>query len=378
MALDLGADVVIAHHPHVLQGYEAYNGKLIAHSLGNFVFDQDKFETYTSMILYAQMNRDAIYRYYFRPVFIDDYIPVEAIGELGRNIIDRIADYSRALNTFVLPDYEENVAFIALSPQEISSYAMTYSAYANFPSFAPSPNIVRISYPLEIGWDGYLSSVESVIGNTNSYQIRLGREKLWLGNFENEGATLWMQNSYFVTIDSQITYEGNGALKLYNNAYQSSPVFSQLEDRLPFGGNFPYTACGRIKTINANDAYVQMNYYQSSLLSYPAISNQSVSNYVDGNMDWTYFCANLNRPPNGYYGNFTFYSSPPLDDESYVWFDEVKLIEWENSWHTMPYSVQNPNNFRFIQIKGEEIDSAKVEVIYKLTHYDIKPFLPIQ
>lgn len=35
---DNGADVVIHHHPHVLQGIEKYNSSLIAYSLGNFVF----------------------------------------------------------------------------------------------------------------------------------------------------------------------------------------------------------------------------------------------------------------------------------------------------------------------------------------------------
>lgn len=38
LAIDEGADLVIGHHPHVLQGVEKYNGKYIAYSLGNFCF----------------------------------------------------------------------------------------------------------------------------------------------------------------------------------------------------------------------------------------------------------------------------------------------------------------------------------------------------
>jgi len=38
LAIDSGADLVIGHHPHVLQGLEIYRGKLIAYSLGNFIF----------------------------------------------------------------------------------------------------------------------------------------------------------------------------------------------------------------------------------------------------------------------------------------------------------------------------------------------------
>ena len=38
--IDLGADAVIADHPHTVQDSEAYKGKLITYSLGNFMFDQ--------------------------------------------------------------------------------------------------------------------------------------------------------------------------------------------------------------------------------------------------------------------------------------------------------------------------------------------------
>jgi poly-gamma-glutamate capsule biosynthesis protein CapA/YwtB (metallophosphatase superfamily) len=36
--VDLGADLIIGSHPHVLQRMEAYKGSLIAYSLGNFIF----------------------------------------------------------------------------------------------------------------------------------------------------------------------------------------------------------------------------------------------------------------------------------------------------------------------------------------------------
>lgn len=40
--LELGADVIVAHHPHVPENYECFNnGKAIFYSLGNFIFDTD-------------------------------------------------------------------------------------------------------------------------------------------------------------------------------------------------------------------------------------------------------------------------------------------------------------------------------------------------
>ena len=40
--LELGADLVVAHHPHVPENYETFaDGKAIFYSLGNFIFDTD-------------------------------------------------------------------------------------------------------------------------------------------------------------------------------------------------------------------------------------------------------------------------------------------------------------------------------------------------
>lgn len=36
--IDAGADLILGHHPHVVQGIEEYNGKFIVYSLGNFMF----------------------------------------------------------------------------------------------------------------------------------------------------------------------------------------------------------------------------------------------------------------------------------------------------------------------------------------------------
>lgn len=38
--IDAGADIIIGHHPHVIQPFEIYKNKPIFYSLGNFIFDQ--------------------------------------------------------------------------------------------------------------------------------------------------------------------------------------------------------------------------------------------------------------------------------------------------------------------------------------------------
>lgn len=53
-AVDQGADLVLGHHPHVLQTYEIYQGKCIVYSLGNFVFGGNSNPWYKNTEIFRQ------------------------------------------------------------------------------------------------------------------------------------------------------------------------------------------------------------------------------------------------------------------------------------------------------------------------------------
>ena len=53
--IDAGADLVVGSHPHVLQGFETYKGKLIAYSLGNFLFSNS---TNPTVLLQVHIKED--------------------------------------------------------------------------------------------------------------------------------------------------------------------------------------------------------------------------------------------------------------------------------------------------------------------------------
>jgi poly-gamma-glutamate capsule biosynthesis protein CapA/YwtB (metallophosphatase superfamily) len=86
-AIDAGADMVISHHPHVLQGVEWYRGHLIAYSLGNLVFDQDFLATFPSAILRVVVAGGELVEARFLPVMLDDYRPVAVTGEVAERIV---------------------------------------------------------------------------------------------------------------------------------------------------------------------------------------------------------------------------------------------------------------------------------------------------
>ncbi|MBP2326911.1 poly-gamma-glutamate capsule biosynthesis protein CapA/YwtB (metallophosphatase superfamily) [Kibdelosporangium banguiense] len=93
-AIDAGADIVIGHHPHVLQGLEWYKGKLIVYSLGNFVFDQDFLATFSSMILRTVWEGDRLLEARLLPLELVAYRPVAVTGDAARRVLGRVWERS--------------------------------------------------------------------------------------------------------------------------------------------------------------------------------------------------------------------------------------------------------------------------------------------
>lgn len=89
-AIDCGADLILGHHPHILQPYEKYKGKYIFYSLGNFVFDQDTpKETKESVILKLVLNYSSlqIEKLETTPILIKKYSQPEIAAENKAGIL---------------------------------------------------------------------------------------------------------------------------------------------------------------------------------------------------------------------------------------------------------------------------------------------------
>ena len=66
--IDLGIDVVVGHHPHVVQDIERYNKGVIFYSLGNFVFDQYFSEDVQTGLIVSLSKLEKSFALDFRPV----------------------------------------------------------------------------------------------------------------------------------------------------------------------------------------------------------------------------------------------------------------------------------------------------------------------
>jgi poly-gamma-glutamate synthesis protein (capsule biosynthesis protein) len=93
---EAGADLVVGGHPHWVQGVQMHRGRLIAHSLGNFVFDMD-FDVETQegalmeLVFWGEELREARFTPY---VIGSDFAPRLARGERAQTILDRIWETS--------------------------------------------------------------------------------------------------------------------------------------------------------------------------------------------------------------------------------------------------------------------------------------------
>lgn len=94
-AIDAGADVVVAHHPHVLGGFEYYGDGLIVWSLGNFVFDQELFATYRSGFVRMVFEEDQLLEASLLPVYLVDYRPIPAAGMAALRTAGHLAELAR-------------------------------------------------------------------------------------------------------------------------------------------------------------------------------------------------------------------------------------------------------------------------------------------
>jgi poly-gamma-glutamate capsule biosynthesis protein CapA/YwtB (metallophosphatase superfamily) len=64
LMVDAGADAVVGTHPHVIQDIEFYQGKPIAYSLGNFVFDGfTDTASNSGVLLRLELNRQGVHHW---------------------------------------------------------------------------------------------------------------------------------------------------------------------------------------------------------------------------------------------------------------------------------------------------------------------------
>jgi poly-gamma-glutamate synthesis protein (capsule biosynthesis protein) len=92
--VDAGADLVVGHHPHVLEGIERYKNAFIAYSLGNFLFGGNSRSTYDTAVLKVELGR-GVRRVSIVPIRVKDWQPFVLLGSEGERVVAAVRERSR-------------------------------------------------------------------------------------------------------------------------------------------------------------------------------------------------------------------------------------------------------------------------------------------
>jgi len=129
--IDAGTDLVLGHHPHVLQSIETYKGKLILYSLGNFVFDNTAKLQKESVIFNCQFKNGQIINPELIPVYIDSCQPSIASKDIRKDIFKHLNKVSNPFKTtLTLNDNSLSINYDFEKPiQELSSSNRIFYLY---------------------------------------------------------------------------------------------------------------------------------------------------------------------------------------------------------------------------------------------------------
>jgi poly-gamma-glutamate synthesis protein (capsule biosynthesis protein) len=133
--IDNGADLVVGHHPHVLQGAEIYKGKPIVYSLGNFIFGGNSRTDYETAVLKVSLKADRQMKVEFLPVEVRQYQARIVRGRQGDDILASIEQLSRI---FDQPLHSPIVLNQTQSPVESVDGSPPQPLAPNLPKLSPS------------------------------------------------------------------------------------------------------------------------------------------------------------------------------------------------------------------------------------------------
>lgn len=103
--IDEGADLVLGHHPHLIQGIEKYDEGVILYSLGNFIFPDIQCKDYSiiqkpenkeSMIFQCEISREGINYFDIIPIKCNEaFQPIELRNKEKKQKLKKIRELSK-------------------------------------------------------------------------------------------------------------------------------------------------------------------------------------------------------------------------------------------------------------------------------------------
>jgi poly-gamma-glutamate capsule biosynthesis protein CapA/YwtB (metallophosphatase superfamily) len=356
-ALDQGAAILINHHPHVIQGFEVYHGKLIAHSMGNYTFDLNYPECLPTVVLHTHFSAEnGVDEAIVHPVFLDHWIPRPATGELARQLLVYESQLSRAFDTWLVRNPGEDSARIVWDTTLVATDGIDLTATLAL----TEKDGWYVSRAFPVPDNGYPVSAD--VDGLSGVEIRCGRDALWYGNMEDEGSTNWNLNSSSEGYNEDESHSAPRSIRLMRAYNSGGNVITNLPMSLRYDPEHLYSLCGWIKTENAIDASIQAQLFTTR--SSGMLEQVDIDGTLSGDNGWTYKEAELPVYYNAYYVNIRMNLFPPASDTGYAWFDDLVLIQWEE-WQAAPVEIPFPSDITYIQVRSSS-EAAEADLDYRL------------
>ncbi len=354
-AIDMGADLVINHHPHVIQGCEVYRGKVIAHSTGNFAFDQTFPETMVSFALESRLSiAQGVDSFVVHPIYIDRYIPTPASGELAGALLDYESELSRPMGTWIVREPDGETARILLDTN-VSRTVVDFTdtlTLSDIDTFA-------VSAPFKLQGGGYPTEITVV--SLPDAEMRMGRDDIMWGNMEAEGATPWNLNSNYERYDAE-AHRGARSIRLNRAGGGNNSVSTNFFFRRVFHTNHAATIVAWMSGENTRDCRMQFEFWNARTGG-DLVGLWVPGGIFQGTFPWTYVWQDLEWPQDGWLYNVTLALRSPVTGTGYAWFDDVALVEWE-SWHSGATPLTFPNRINYVQAHAP-LGTTQVIVTYR-------------
>ena len=327
-ALDHGAALAVAHHPHVAQGLELYNNKLIAYSMGNFIFDQNFSATQHSFILYVWLDEGKFHRAEIVPIYVKGYRPTPATGQHRQQLLSRLSWLSAQRSTTLYPTGGH--AFI-------SSKTPLEAKESSTPLTKSKQNSVR-----NIGLINWFERAEFINSLSNDIPYRLGVNLVNGSDFESFNSLKIKERGFvYDRSTTQLTsqgFSGDKSLQLQVSNQQST-WFGMQSFRRVYQPDSPMTVAAQLKISKPVTVNVYWQGRKTRQKLFDAFKNspkQHIATFkLAASDNWQPLTAQFNSPRVGYKSYRVLVEFINEDKEkTLVNIDDFALIEWQTAFAT--------------------------------------------
>lgn len=310
VAREAGALLVVNHHPHVVSGFAWDQDGLIARSLGNFISDQTIWPSLESYLLTVYVRDGRVVRAFVEPVMIQDNV--------ARGLASGLADY-----------VTRHAAGLERGPFVLESGAMEVDINRSI-------RMASRSFLLE-GESGTLIQIPDgmwVSDFQGDGALRLGRDLLWVGGFENTMVNdtpsfvpLWGNASTAsVQTGPEFAYQGQGGVRLLRVSANTQDTITTNQHRILVKPGSQITVSGMYRASNGALPTLQVSWFPDTF----GPSSDKFVQPLPGDQPsvWRSFQFGLTVPENIAALQVFLKLSPPASGSASVDFDNIRIVEW--------------------------------------------------